>query len=139
MDEVFATEAVIARPRHEVWAALTDWSGAPQWMDGVDELRADGPVTAGTVLTFTSGGRGRDSTIATAEPERSLVIRSVLRGVVAEYAYELEDAEDGTRVSLVATCATSGVRRLLGPLLHDAMRRTDSGQLQALREVVEER
>ena len=137
--EVFAAEAVIAAPREHVWAALTDWSRAPDWMDGVEQLRASGPLAAGTVLTFTSGGRDRDSSVVAVQPPASLVIRSVLRGVTAEYAYRLRDAEDGTHVALVATCATTGVRRLLEPLLHDAMRRTDSGQLEALRGLLEVR
>ncbi len=138
MDEVFSAVAVIALPRATVWSALTDWSRAPDWMDGVERVRADGPVAPGTVLTFTSGGRDRESSIVIAEPGRSLVIRSALRGVVAEYAYELEDSADGgTRVSLVATCTVTGFRRVFGPVLHDAMRRTDSGQLEALRGVLE--
>lgn len=137
MDEVFAAEAVIAAPRDEVWSALTDWSRVPDWMDGVEELRASGPVAPGTVLTFTTGGRDRDSSIVMAEPGRALVIRSVLRGVTAEYAYELEDVAGGTKVSLAATCTITGMRRLFGPVLHDAMRRTDSGQLEALRQLVE--
>lgn len=137
VQEVFAAEAVIAAPRHQVWAALTDWSRVPEWMDGVEQVRADGPVAPGTILTFTSGSRDRDSSIVAAEPGRSLVIRSVLRGVTAEYAYDLEDAPAGTSVSLVATLAITGMRRMFGPVLHDAMRRTDSRQLEALRAVVE--
>lgn len=137
MDEVFAAEAVIAAPRDEVWAALTDWSRVPDWMDGVEQLRASGPVAPGTILTFTTRGRDRDSSIVVAEPGRSLVIRSVLRGVTAEYAYELDDVDEGTSVSLVATCAITGMRRVFGPVLHDAMRRTDSRQLEALRAVLE--
>lgn len=137
MDEVFAAEAVIAAPRDQVWAALTDWSRVPDWMDGVEQLRASGPVVPGTTLTFTTAGRDRDSSIVVAEPGRTLVIRSILRGVVAEYAYELEDVPGGTSVSLVATCAITGLRRVFGPVLHDAMRRTDSGQLEALRAVLE--
>lgn len=138
MELVFAAEATIAAPRDEVWATLTDWSRAPEWMDGVDDLAADGPVTAGTMLTFTTAGRERQSSILDATPAESLTIRSVLRGITADYAYMLEDAPGGTRVSLTATCATSGVQRLLGPVLKDAMRRTDSGQLEALRGVLEQ-
>ena len=139
MEQVFAAETVIAAPRAEVWAALTDWARAPQWMDGVEALDADGPVAPGTVLTFTSNGRGRESAIVAAVPAEAMTIRSVLRGVTADYAYALEDDPGGgTRVSLVATCATSGLQRLLGPVLKDAMRRTDSGQLEALRSVIED-
>lgn len=134
---VFDAETVIAAPRTAVWAALTDWSRAPEWMDGVEELAADGPVAPGTVLTFTANGRARRSSILDVAPSEALTIRSELRGVVADYAYALEDDPEGTRVSLVATCATTGLQRLFGPVLRDAMRRTDSSQLEALRTVVE--
>ena len=137
MEQVFAAEATIAAPRGEVWALLTDWSRAGEWMDGVDVLAADGPVGAGTTLTFTTRGRDRCSTILDATAAESLTIRSVLRGVTADYVYVLEDAQDGTRVSLVATCATKGMQRLLGPVIKDAMRRTDSRQLEALRVLLE--
>lgn len=137
MEQVFGVEAMISAPRDEVWATLTDWSRAPEWMDGVEALAADGPVATGTVLTFTAGGRDRRSAIVDCRPSETLTIRSVLRGVTADYAYALEDTPDGTRVSLVATCATSGLQRLVGPVLRDAMRRTDHGQLEALRAVVE--
>ncbi len=138
MEPVFDAETVISAPREAVWATLTDWSRAPEWMDGVEALAADGPVAPGTVLTFTANGRDRQSSILDAAPSEALTIRSVLRGITADYAYALEDVPGGTRVSLVATCATSGVQRLLGPVLRDAMRRTDSAQLEALRSVVED-
>ncbi len=137
MESVFDAETVIAAPRAEVWAALTDWTRAPEWMDGVEALDADGPVAPGTVLTFTWNGRGRESAIVEAVPSEAMTIRSVQRGVTADYAYVLEDHPDGTRVLLTATCATSGLQRLLGPVLKDAMRRTDSGQLEALRAAIE--
>lgn len=137
MQQVFATETTIGRPREEVWAALTDWDRAPAWMHGVESLRADGPVAAGTTLTFRTAGRDRPSSIGATDPGRSLVIRSQLRGLTAEYAYELHDDEVGTRVTLVAHCTATGWHRLLGPALREAMRRTDSGQLEALRRILE--
>lgn len=137
MEQVFAADVVIARPRREVWAALTDWDRARHWMDGVDRLSADGPVATGTALTFTTNGRDRTSSILDATEEESLTIRSQLRGITADYAYGLEDVDGGTRVTLVATVATNGVQRLLGPVYKEAMRRTDSGQLDRLRAVLE--
>ena len=137
MDLVFAAEAMIAAPRDRVWETLTDWSRAPEWMDGVDRLDADGPASPGTVLTFTTSGRERRSSILDARAAESLTIRSELRGITSDYVYELEDVDGGTRVSLTASCAATGVQRLLGPALKDAMRRTDSGQLDALRSLLE--
>ena len=41
MDEVFDAETVIQAPRNVVWSTMTDWSRAPEWMDGVDELAGE--------------------------------------------------------------------------------------------------
>lgn len=139
MHEVFASEVVIERPPAQVWAALTDWEQAPDWMDGVEQLQADGPVEAGTALTFRSNGRDRVSHIVDAQPDRRLVIRSVLRGVTADYAYALDALDGATRLTLRATCGVSGMRRVFGPVLREAMRRTDSRQPEALRSLLEDR
>lgn len=136
--EVFTSETTVARPRGEVWATLVDWERAPSWMDGVERLVADGPVAAGTALTFTSGGRDRTSTIAGSDPGRRLVIRSLLRGITAEYVYELTDEAEGTRVTLVVRSRATGRHRVLHALVDDAMRRTDSGQPEALRRLLED-
>ena len=98
---------------------------------------ADEVGTPGTVLTFTGSGREQASSIVDVETGAALRIRSESRGVTTDYAYTLEDDPGGTRVSLVATCAVSGVQRLFGPVLRDALRRTDSNQLEALRALVE--
>jgi uncharacterized protein YndB with AHSA1/START domain len=136
--EVFASESVIERSPSQVWAALTDWDRAPDWMDGVEHLTADGPVAAGTSLTFRSNGRDRISQIVDAQRGRRLVIRSVLRGVTADYVYVLDHEAGATRLTLRATCAVSGLRRVLGPVLREAIRRTDSRQPEALRRLLED-
>ena len=96
-----------------------------------DALRAQGPTEIGTTLTFTTRGKERASQIAALDPGRSITLRSVQGGVTADYVYRCTPNGDGTRVSLVADCRMTGPVRLLSPMIKSAIRRADSGQLDA--------
>jgi carbon monoxide dehydrogenase subunit G len=131
MTEVFTADTTIDRPVDVVWARLINWDFAAQWMPGVDALRAQGPTEIGTTLTFTTRGKERASQIAALDPGRSITLRSVQGGVTADYVYRCTPNGDGTRVSLVADCRMTGPVRLLSPMIRSAIRRADSGQLNA--------
>ncbi|HET6533772.1 MAG TPA: SRPBCC family protein [Actinoplanes sp.] len=131
MTTVFTTETTIDRPVVAVWTRLIDWDHAARWMPGVDALRADGPTAVGTTLVFTARGKERTGRIAALDPGRSVTVRSVQGGVTADYRYACAPHGDGTRVSLVADCRTTGPMRLLAPVIRSAIRRTDRGQLAA--------
>ena len=138
MPRVFAVEATIARPADEVWQALTDWSSAHRWMAGVDWLKAEGEAAVGTRITFRSRGQDRTSTIAAWQPGRSFVLRSEHGGVTADYEYAIEaSAAESTRVTLTAECRMQGPWRFLAPLIRMAIRKADSGQLAALKQLLE--
>ena len=49
----------------------------------------------------------------------------------ADFVYTRTPYGDGTRVSLVADCRMTGPVRLLSPMIRSAIRRADSGQLDA--------
>jgi hypothetical protein len=100
-------------------------------MSGVDALRAHGPTAAGTTLVFTTRGKQRAAQIAALDPGRSVTLRSIQGGVTADYVYACVRHGDGTRVSLAADCRMTGPLRLLGPVVRSAIRRADSGQLDA--------
>ena len=131
MTEVFTAETTIDRPVDTVWARLIDWDGAARWMPGVDALSAHGPTAAGTTLVFTTRGKERTGQIAALDPGRSITLRSMQGGVTADYIYACARHGEGTRVSLVAECRMTGPVRLLGPVIRSAIRRADSGQLDA--------
>jgi carbon monoxide dehydrogenase subunit G len=131
MTEVFAAEVTIGRPVDAVWARLIDWDNAARWMSGVEALRADGPTAAGTTLVFTTRGTERAGRIAALDPGRSMTLRSIQGGVTADYVYTCARRGEGTVVALVAGCRMAGPVRLLGPVIRSAIRRADSGQLNA--------
>ncbi len=131
MTEVFTAETTIDRPVDAVWARLVDWDIAARWMPGVDALRAQGPTAIGTTLVFTTRGKERTGQIAALDPGHSITLRSMQGGVTADYLYRCTPYGDGTRVSLVADCRMTGPVRLLSPMIRSAIRRADSGQLDA--------
>ena len=138
MPRVFAVEATIAKPADQVWAALTDWSSAHRWMAGVDWLKAEGEPAVGTRITFRARDHDRTSTIASWQPGRSFVLRSEHGGVTADYEYAIEAVnESTTRATLTADCRMGGPWRFLAPLIRMAIRKADSGQLAALKQLLE--
>jgi carbon monoxide dehydrogenase subunit G len=131
MTEVFSAETTIDHPVDAVWARLIDWDFAARWMSGVDAMRVDGPTATGTTLVFTTRGKERTGQIAALDPGRSITLRSIQGGVIADYVYACARHGESTRVSLVADCRITGPVRLLGPVIRSAIRRADSGQLDA--------
>jgi carbon monoxide dehydrogenase subunit G len=129
----FTASATIDRPPAEVWARLTDWPAAPAWMSGVDSIRV-----TGTELTFRSRGRDRTGRLEVVDPGRTVVVHSVQGGVTAAFTYVCEPEGDRTRVTLTADCRAGGVWRPFGGLLRLAIRRTDGGQIDALKREIEQ-
>ncbi|MCE3277646.1 MAG: hypothetical protein K0R13_3501 [Propionibacteriaceae bacterium] len=115
MTEVFTADTTIDRSVDVVWARLID----------------RGPTEIGTTLIFTTRGKERTGQIAALNPGRSITLRSVQGGVTADYVYKCSGYGDGTRVRLLADCSMTGPVRLLSPLIRSAIRRADSGQLDA--------
>lgn len=138
MHTAFTATTEVARPSDDVWATLTDWDRAQAWMPGTTDLRADGPTTPGTTLTFTARRGQRRATITEVDPGRQLVLRSEQGPVTADYRYRVADSGPGrATVTLVADCAVRGPLALFAPLLRRSLRRTDGDQLEALRAAVE--
>jgi uncharacterized protein YndB with AHSA1/START domain len=131
MTQAFRAERVVDASVDEVWGRLTDWDRAAGWL-GVDAIRADGPTQVGTTLRFTTRGKERTSRITAVDPGRSITLRSEQGGVTADYTYAVAADPGGTRVTLTAAVGTRGAWRLAGPMIRAAIRRTDSGQLDAL-------
>lgn len=139
MARTISTSETIDRPADEVWAVLTDWSGAVRWMNGIESMSIDGETAEGSQVRFFTRGKERSSLITQCDPGRSLTLRSTQGGVSADYSYAVEPLDETRcRVSLEADCHFTGLRyRALAPLIRLAIRRTDGGQIAALKRVVE--
>ena len=140
MKRAFEVETTIDRAIDEVWTELTDWKRAPAWMNGIDSMRAENGTEVGGILTFESRGKTRRSEIAALEPGRMIALDTVQGAVNARYTYRLEPAGNTTRARLTAELGTAGFpASWFAPLIRLAVRRTDSGQLEALRTAIEAR
>ena len=131
MTTAFTAETTVGHPVGAVWDRLVDWDTAHRWMPGVEAVRAEGAVAAGTTVVFTARGKERLATIAAVAPGRSITLRSVQGAVTADYAYECAAHGRGTLVALVVDCSVTGPMRLLAPVIRYAIRRADGGQLAA--------
>jgi len=139
MPQAFRDNQTILASPHAVWAMLTDWSTASEWMPGVSDMRAAGDTAIGTELTFSARGKARSSTVTALEPGRLITMSSTMPGVLADYTYTLEPAGDATTVSLVADVETSGPMRLMGKMIRSAIAKEDGVQLARLKALIESR
>ncbi|MFI6907058.1 SRPBCC family protein [Nonomuraea sp. NPDC050394] len=140
MKRAFTVDAVIDRPARDVWRVLTDWERAPRWMQGVESMYAESGTRVGSTIIFHARGKTRTSEIADLDEGRSITLVTIQGGVTARYVYRLEplDGDARTRARLTADLATTGFPwTLLAPLIRLAVRRTDAGQIHALRTAAE--
>jgi uncharacterized protein YndB with AHSA1/START domain len=137
MARSFYVEETISKPASEVWAAITDWDSAHEWMRGIDRMEADRETAEGTKLTFYARGAERESSVARFEPGHLIVLRSVQGGVTADYTYEVHPQGDETRVTLLAECSFTGLWKIAAPMIRVAIKMTDGGQLKDLKGFVE--
>ena len=133
MSTAFTATQVIDRPAGTVWHVLTDWRRAPDWMSGVDSVTPDGDTT----LRFVARKRERTREITALRPGESITLTSVQGGVRADYTYSVEPVGAATRATLVADVTTTPLWRPIAPALRALIRRTDGGQLAALKRLVE--
>ncbi len=136
MSNAFVATQVIDRSPETVWRVLTDWHRAADWMPGVDRVTH----VDDNSLRFLARKRERTSEITAMRPGESITLTSVQGGVRADYVYTVEATGDevrATRATLVADVTTGALWRVVAPALRAAIRRSDAGQLDALKRLVE--
>ena len=69
---------------------------------------------------------------------REVTLTSRQGPVTASYTYRCQPDGDGTRLGLVADCQIRGPLRVVGPVLRQLIKRTDAGQIRALKRLLEE-
>ena len=128
------TEEIAAAPA-AVWAYLTDFGNAGEWMTGVEGLAqtTEGPLEVGSRLSFVARGKARETRVSALDPGRRIALTSTQGGVTATYDYALVPAGAGTEITLKAVCEARGLWKLLHPMIVVAMRKSDSSQLAKLK------
>ncbi|MGI9385219.1 MAG: SRPBCC family protein [Methyloligellaceae bacterium] len=143
MAKGFEAKTLIEARPEAVWAVMTDFARAPEWMPGIEAVAAkdERPLEAGKVfaVTMSTKGRGkeRDMTLSDWRPPHGFALSSREGGVTATYTYALAPADRGTRVTLHGACEAKGFWRLLHPLIVKMMARHDGRQVELLKTVVE--
>jgi len=137
MTQAFAVIEQIEAPPDQVWAVLTDWRRAPEWMPGIEHLSASGATEVGTTLTFRARGKERPSEVTALTVGQSINLRSIQGPVQADYTYSCRPSGGGTSVTLDADCQISGIIGLFAPLIRFAIARSDSPQLSNLKRLIE--
>ena len=146
-----AREITVDAPRERVWSYLTDFGRHTEWADPKNVLRIQPPREVRAGATFSSIGKdmGRDSknavTITEVVPgERIAYVATQDNGSVWRNAFELADADGGTRVRKRTTFTKgpfpfSVLVALLGPLLASEGAKITSGDLARIKARLEQR
>lgn len=144
MTKGFTAESVIDAPPDRVFVQASDPARMHRWMPGVTSVRpADSaPMAVGkrfhVVLETRGRGTEREMTLTQWDPLQRFALSSKEGSVTAEYVYNFTPDGDRTRVSLDASCTSSGiVMTLLRPLIVRLMARHDRPQMVLLKQMVE--
>jgi uncharacterized protein YndB with AHSA1/START domain len=137
-------EVVIARPRDEVAAYMTDPANDPAWIGGVRVARQEGeaPLRVGSRVDREAGFLGRTiryvNEVVELGPDR-LDMRSVQAPFPMRVTYGFTAGPEAgtTTVSNRVRGDPGGFFRLLGPLLGPLVRRSVQRDLERLREILE--
>ncbi|MEE8272238.1 MAG: SRPBCC family protein [Alphaproteobacteria bacterium] len=118
-----------------VWACLTDFDNASEWMTGIADFTqvTQGPLEIGTRFRFMARGKQRETRVTALDPGKRIALTSTQGGVTATYTYSATPAGDGTEVTLKAVCNATGFCTLIHPVIVLAMKKSDSSQLANLK------
>jgi uncharacterized protein YndB with AHSA1/START domain len=123
MADGFTVQETLDHAPAEVWAYLTDFDNAPQWMTGIGTFTrmTQGPLEIGTRFGFKARGKERETRVTALDPGRLIALTSTQGGVTATYTYALTPAGDGTEITLTAVCKATGLWILVHPVIVLAM------------------
>ena len=135
----FVSTARVKASPDEVFATLVDWERAPEWMAGIDSMAVtEGDGGVGSTVTFRARGKDRTSAITEFEAGTSVTTVSTQGGITATYRYSVEPDGESAKITLRAQCVADGLLwKAASPLIATMMQRSDSGQPDALRRLIE--
>jgi uncharacterized protein YndB with AHSA1/START domain len=98
---IIRLERVIPAHRQRIWDLHADVAGWPKWQLDIATASIDGPLAAGSALTWTTAGLDKPivSTIHAVEPHRSTLWSGPASGIVGIHRWAFDDTDAGTRVT----------------------------------------
>ena len=124
---------IIHRPIEEVFAFVDDQSNAPEWQDGLVEVRrtTEGPIGVGTRHTFVRTFMGQrmqgSNEYIEHEPNKCVRFRSTSGPIPFQFAYLTEPAATSTQVTSVMEMHPEG----LSEQAEAEMSKSLSGEMEA--------
>lgn len=137
------TETVIARPRDEVAAFVSDPDNATTWYENITrvEWKSPKPAAVGSKIAFVARflGRQLEYTYEVTEvvPGRRFVMRTAGGPFPMETTYTWEDMGSGTRMTLRNRGEPSGFSKVAAPVMAGAIRRANRKDLARLKSLLE--
>ena len=138
------TEAFIDRPPDDVAAFAADPTNAPRWYVNIKavEWKTQRPAAVGSRIAFVAQFLGRQMAytyeITELIPGRRLVMRTAEGPFPMETTYTWAVTEaGGTHMTLRNRGTPSGFSNLVAPLIARAMRKANTKDLAALKELME--
>lgn len=136
---------VIARPFADVARYMFDWRNDPEWIGGISEARlvTDGDFGVGSQVVRIASFMGRRIEyvleVEDYDPQARVAMRSVKGPFPMTVAYDLDEANGGTRARIRVGGDATGFYRIARPLLNRAAARSIVGDLGRLKNLLESR
>jgi uncharacterized protein YndB with AHSA1/START domain len=131
----------IARPAHDVFAALTDVERVPEWQSSAVESHAEGPLAEGVRIIERRHFLGHDEEteleVTAFEPGRRFALKTLKGPVKLTIVHRLAEAGGRTTLHVTAEGKPQGLLRLAGPAVAARARqelRHDFARLKAMLE-----
>lgn len=134
---------IINRPVEEVFAFVADQTNAPQWQDGLLEVRrvTDGPIGVGTKHTVVRKFLGRRMELTNEyiryEPNRQVTFKGDTGPARFEVSYLTEATAVGTKVTCQMQMEQGGLFGLAEPFMARSLKRDFAANFRDLKALLE--
>ena len=139
-----STNILIARPRHEVAAFVSDPDNATAWYENIDSVRwkSTKPAAQGSRMEFVARFLGRTLTytyeVVDLVPDERFIMQTAEGPFPMETTYTWADTPGGgTQMTLRNRGNPAGFVRAAAPLMAMAMRRATTKDLLKLKQILE--
>jgi uncharacterized protein YndB with AHSA1/START domain len=133
----------ISRSPKEVFDFITSSDNAPKVVQSVKSMvkLTEGPVRLGTRYRETRLMDGKEQhaelEVTSYEPNQKYAMKNVTEGIETVYHYTFHPEADGTRVHLTCEVKSSGLKKLMLPMVVSILKKEDGDHLQRLKNVLE--
>jgi uncharacterized protein YndB with AHSA1/START domain len=139
----FSLREWISRSPKEVFDFITSSDNAPKVVQSVKTMvkLTEGSVRVGTRYheTRLMNGNEQDAEleVTSYEPNQKYAMKNMTDGIETVYSYTFHPEADGTRVHLACEVKSSGLKKLMLPMVVSILKKEDGDHLQRLKNALE--